>query len=358
MKRTMKSLSLLLCALVILPLFAGCAATSRSAISYEDTSISRGMFQYLCCMKKTDYLYEAYGVSSSDISASQLQDNATIWAAVDADGTSVAETLKMEVMDTMHLYLYLAQYAKDAGYTLNETQKKQVQNEFDSMVVKSFETKGNFNKQMKQYGINYDQMLAYNLLQAQAYQGEELLFGEGGSMRITESSAQKYFKNNYITASCIFINTQNKKYPNGKVVVLPAEEKEAKKKLADDVFQRAQSGEDFAALCLAYSDQGVDETTAKSGYTFEKGGFVNSAAEEKAFSMTKGEVARVDTDGGVYILKREDLNQEYFTSRMDAIVKLLEDAKKLSLVTDNYDKFKHDEAFLDEVDVAALPHVV
>ena len=184
------------------------------------------------------------------------------------------------------------------------------------------------------------------------------MFGEGGKMAISDASAKKYFKDRFITVDCIFINTQNKTFPNGKVVVLPEDEKEAKKKLADDVYARLQAGEDFAALCTQYADQSLEEDAAANGYTFEKGGFLNAKAEEKAFEMAEGELARVDTDEGVYLLRRKALNMEYFANESAAIKALLKSVQKTAFITDSQDKFKLDEEFIESIDVSEIPHVV
>jgi len=343
----------------VLACFSGCSGISRkAAIRYGDQEISRGLFQYLCCMEKTSYLYELYGVDSESVQASQLEDNPAFWTAVASDGMSAGDTLKMEVLEQLQVNLFLANYAVEQGYTLGVEQKKAIQAEFDKM-VKQFQSKALFEKQMKQYGVDYDELLKYNYFQNLAWKGNDLLFGEEGTMKISEDSIQKYFNKNYITVGSIFINTKNKTYPNGKVVVLPAAEKEAKIQLAQEVFNRAKAGEDFAALSLEYSDsKTMSEKISKSGYTFEKGGFENSEAEAKAFEMAEGDVIRVEVSGGYYILKRMPLNSGYFSDVKDVISEKLTNTKKFSLLLDYMDQFKMDEDFLNQLDISVLPHVV
>lgn len=344
--------------LMLCPLFSGCAGVdTKAAVKYDGSAVSHAVFQYLCCMEKTNFLYEAYGVTSSQISSSQLEDNAAIWAAKAEDGSTVADTLKSQVLEEVKLMLYMKKVAEDAGYTLSAEQKRMVEAEFDK-IVEQYDSKKNFNLQMKNYGVNYDQMLEYNYLQTLAYQGQELLFGENGSMKITEEGAQKYYKNNYITVGCIFINTKNKTYANGKVVALPEEEKEEKLDLAKSLYDRVLAGEDFAALALEYSDQKVDEASAKEGYTFREGGFVNAEVEEKAFAMKEGEIKRVDTEGGVYILEKRALNSKTFSEESEKIIEELEEVKKFALVAEEEDRYSIDENFLNSLDIAEILHVV
>ncbi|MBR7165394.1 MAG: peptidylprolyl isomerase [Clostridia bacterium] len=357
--RFTKILSCLLALIMLSASLVSCTpASDEAVITYGDYKVSRAVFRYLCCTEKTSYLYEAYGITPNDLSSSQLQDNPQIWAAKDSEGTTVADTLKMQVLETLQTYLYFCQYAKDQGYELNREQEDMVKNEFASLIASSFDDKKEFNANMKPYGINYDQMLEYNMIQALAYQGEELLFGENGPSRITKDAAKRYFKANYITVDCIFINTANKTYPNGKVVVLPQEEKDAKIALAQDLENRLGQGEDFTALCREYADQPMEADTPEKGYTFEKGGFMNAEAEEKAFAMAEGELARVDVEGGTYLIRRRALDQDVFEDQSNAVIALLKSAKKTALIADAQKDFKLDEAFLDELDIATLPHLV
>ena len=357
-KMRMTLTALLLVAATLFSLFAtGCAAGGKKAISYKDEVISTAVFQYLCSQKKTDYLYEAYGVDKSAMSSSQLQDNPTIWRATSADGATVGDTLKSEVLDEAKLFLYMSNYAKSKGYTLGPDEKNLVKREFDKL-VSNYGDKKTFNREMKKYGVGYDEMLEYNYLQTLAYQGINLLFGENGTQRVSEENLEKYYKANYATAACIFINTKNKTYSNGKVVGMPEEERKEKLALADDLYEKIQAGEDFAELALKHSDQAIDEASAKKGYTFAKGGFVNAQAEEKVWTMKNGEFARVDTDGGVYLLYRKPLNTDAYERVKETIRAQLEEVKKYALVSEVEKEFKINEDFLNELNIQEIPHVV
>ena len=359
MKRMKKTLALILVLCTLLACLSSCTrASEKDAVRYGDYAVSRAIFEYLCCLEKTNYLYEAYGVTSDQITSSELQDNPQIWIAQSADGVTVGDALKMQVLEKVQLYLYLCQYAKDEGRELNEEQIKAVSADFAALVKRNFTDKKTFNKSMEPYGINYDQMLQYKLIESLAVLCEDLLFGEKGAMRISEDSAKKYFNANFMTLECIFINTKNKTFPNGKVVALPAEEKAEKEALADEVFAKLEAGEDFATLCGEHSDQVVTEDIAKNGYTFEKGSFFASEVEEKALELGKGTLGRVETENGVYLFRQKTLNASHFEESKDEIITLLENAKKASLVADAQGKFKLDDDFLESINVADLNHVV
>lgn len=349
------------CLLALCTLFAlvSCSrASEKAAVTYKDYSVSRAIVQYLCCLEKTSFLYEAYGLTSDQLSSGELQDNAQIWIATDADGVTVGDTLKMTVLEKIQLSLYFCQYAKEQGRELTEEQIKTVENEFASLVKRNFTDKKAFNKQMESYGINYDQMLEYKKIEALAYLCEEFLFGKDGPMRISDDNAKKYFNDKYLTLDCIFINTKNKTFPNGKTVILPEEEKTEKIALAGDLYNRLQNGEDFATLCLEYSDQNVSEELAKSGYTFEVGTFFSPEVEEAALEAEKGAICRVETEDGIYLFRRNSLDANAFDGKKEAILEMLKNVKKTSLLTEVADEFKMDEEFFDSIDVAELNHVV
>lgn len=359
MKKRWSSLAVFCMTVVLLvtSLFTGCSEEEEIAISYQKESVSCGLFQYLCSQKKTDYLYEAYGIDKSTLSSSQLQDNPAIWKAKSEDGQTVAEKLKEDALAELKLYMYMSNYAKSKGYSMGTNEKNYVKNEFNK-VVSSYGDKDTFNREMEQYGVDYDQLLEFNYLQTMAYQGMNLLFGENGTQRISDESLMKYYKNNYATVGCIYINTKTKTYANGKVVGMPEEEKQEKIALADQVFAKVQAGEDFVTLALEYSDQDIDEAAAKKGYTFKKGGFVNTQAEEKVWTMKTGDFARVDTENGVYILVRRPLNEAYFESIEETIRTELEEEKKQAMVSKAESAFEINEEFIKNLNIAEIPHVV
>ena len=358
MKKMRISLTALLLALVMLStsLMSGCSV-GEAAITYKGETVTCAIFQYLCSQKKTDYLYEVYELDPSSYSSSNLQDNAMIWTMADENGTTVADTLKAEVLDELMLYLYMSNYAKSKGYELGADEKKYIKSEFDK-VVANYGDKRTFNAEMKKYGVNYDQVLEFNYLQTMAYQGMSLMFGENGSHRITDQALKNYYNANYATVSLIFINTKYKTLANGKKVGLPDEEKAEKLARADEAYAKVQEGADFTALVEEYSDEKGNADTIKNGTTFLKGNFVDPTAEKKLWELKVGETARIDTEDGVYILYRRPLNESYFETAKESIRTELEDKKKTELVNEAVKQFEINEAFVKELNISELPHVV
>ncbi|MBR2634358.1 MAG: peptidylprolyl isomerase [Clostridia bacterium] len=360
MKQALKRMLCIVLTLALaLPFFAGCSSDKGTAVKYGDYKISRAMFRYMCCVEKTNFLYEAYGVDSSTVSASKLTDNPSIWAAVSGEGESLGDVLKKRVLEEVRVTLYLEQYAKENGYVLTSTLRQSVEKEFNTMLT-DFSDKKEFNQYLKRYGITYEEMIDYQCMQALAWRGAELLFGENGSMRVTEDSARKYYNANYATVESIFINTKNKTYPNGKTVALPAAEREEKEALADSLYQKLLAGENFGDLYLEHSDdQKVTEEIAQNGVTFAKGsGFASAAVEEAIFAMEVDGIRRIDDAAGVYLVARRQLNQKNFEDSKESIISILEKERKKGLVSGKEDQFSVDEDFIASLDIASINHVV
>src|SRR5699024_3789042 len=83
----------------------------------------------------------------------------------------------------------------------------------------------------------------------------------------------------------------------------PDEKKAEIKKKADEVYEKAKSGEDFAKLAKEYSqDPGSQESGGSLG-EFSKGSMVEEF-EKVAFSMKEGEISQpVETQFGYHIIK-------------------------------------------------------
>lgn len=96
-----------------------------------------------------------------------------------------------------------------------------------------------------------------------------------------------------------------------------------KKKLADDIYQKAKQGEDFAELAKQYSEGPTKEKGGDLG-TFPKSRMVKPFAD-KAFSMQAGEISEpVRTRFGWHIIKVEKVN-DAFVEPLDTVKERIRD---------------------------------
>lgn len=373
MKKPRFFLSLLLCAALCAPLFSSCSKISdKKILTYKDQSVTEAVFRYLCCTEKTQYLYEAYQTNSSATQASDLEDKAALWTMTDQNGVSVGDTLKNSVLNRLKIELYLAQAAKDAGYSITAEIRSKLRSGFNQM-GKNFESKEAFDQALQEYGVNYDLLFDYYQLQTLASKGEDLLFGEGGKMAPTDARVQKYYDEHYFTFNFIYINNVNKTYPNGKTVYMPAEEKDRKNALIEELAGKIAvlngetaapapaEGEEpeavtFESLCRAYSERFTD-STLENGLTYRIGTFPLPEIEEAVLAAEEGKFVRVDASDGVYFVARLPLDQKKLADEKDSVTEELVEISKQGLVDSVPDDFKVNESLLASVSVADLKHV-
>ena len=357
MKNIRRFTALFLCFAALAFLFSSCSSfATASFLTYRDQTVPQAIFQYLCCVEKTNYLYELYGADRSTTKASSLQDSPAIWTAADADGKTMGEHLKENVLDSLRVMVYLAQYGVDEGYTLSASDEASVKKNLDSLAA-NFNTKSEFNELIAQYGVDYDLLYEYYLLQARASIGNYMLFGDNGKMAVTDAKVREYYSSHYQTVRLILINNQSRTYPNGKTVYLPEDEKERKTALADEILEKLKAGEDYAALCRAYSDGYTDEETIASGFTFKSGDDAARLWEKSIPSDAKnGEWMKIETEGGIFLIAKAALDQTKLDAEKDSISDELENELKKELADSVSSEMNVDREYLDSVSVADLVH--
>ncbi len=392
MKHFRSLFAAILAAALLLTALSSCSSfSSKKIVEYKDQSATEAVFRYLCCLEKTQFLYEAYKTDSSKTSASSLQDNAALWTMKDENGVTVGDTLKEQVLNRLKILLYLAQAASDAGYSLSASDKTKIKGELDSL-ASNFDTKKEFNKVLAEYGVNYDLLYEYYLLQGLASIGKYMLFGDGGKFAPTDARVQSYYDSHYFTFNFIYINNCNKTYPNGKTVVLTEEEKAAKNALIEELADKVAvlNGEKpaptvepvtsepatsepstseptepatrepeeitFESVCRAYSERFTEDTIA-NGMTYRMGTFPIAALEKAVLEAEEGKFVRVDVEkDGVYFVTRLPLDQTKLSTERSSVETELEEIDEQGLTDSAAADFDVDEDVFASVVVADLKH--
>jgi foldase protein PrsA len=144
-----------------------------------------------------------------------------------------------------------------------------------------------YKKMYEEYSLAY-----FNYKATQPYQ-----------MGVSEDEIKKEFDSNKeqyekVTVKHVLIGTQD---PNTQQN-LPEDKVAEKKKLAEEVLEKAKAGADFEELVSEYSeDPGAEEN--KGEYTFGKGEMVPEFEEWSFGERKEGEVDIVQTDFGFHIMK-------------------------------------------------------
>jgi len=102
----------------------------------------------------------------------------------------------------------------------------------------------------------------------------------------------------HILIATVDLQTEEKKE-------LPGDKLEEVKKKAEELFERAKNGEDFAKLVAENSE---DSGSAQRGgdYIFSEGGYMMPEFEETAFKLEPGNIDITKTDYGYHIIKLEE----------------------------------------------------
>ncbi len=198
------------------------------------------------------------------------------------------------------------QFAENYGIYLSGAEKKQIESRIE-IYANNFGGMPSFKKKLESIGITYD---FYYWLQETAFLKDRLT--DILIDPVEETDIIDYYRQNIVlystpkvTAKQIYFATvDDGGYPLSQTV------RSEKKKAAEDVLRKLQSGADFDDLMYAYSE---DDTLHEfpNGYTFTFGEMV-TAFERTAFSLQPGEMsAVVESELGYHILLVTERFTEY-----------------------------------------------
>lgn len=138
----------------------------------------------------------------------------------------------------------------------------------------------------------------------------------------TEEEMQEYFKNNYRRAKHVLIATTDA--TTGEEF---SEEKKAEAKAkAEDILNRAKSGEDFDTLVSEFSED-PGSATNPDGYVFTDNEMVIEF-QDGTDSIGMGEFTLVETSYGYHVIQRLALDEtpEYFNTEYEKVKETLASA--------------------------------
>lgn len=179
---------------------------------------------------------EMEDTASSSDSKSKSDEKQTYWDA-----------FKSQILVSMEQSEVVYQKAKEVKVTPTDKEVQEQVDTFNKTVNSNDSTK----EQAKKAGIN-DEFLKYILTRELAYSAYKEYYNK--NTKVDESTLKKEYEKNKesydtVTASHILISTQD---DSGNE--LSDKEKAAAKQKAEEVLQKAKSGEDFAELAKEYSD--------------------------------------------------------------------------------------------------------
>jgi peptidyl-prolyl cis-trans isomerase D len=168
----------------------------------------------------------------------------------------------------------------------------------------SEELKNYFQEKKQQYLIPEKRKIEYVLINP-----EELKY----KIEIAEEEIERYYEQN----KSLFLVPEERRASHI-LIKIPEDASpdmiEQAEMRAEDIYKKAQAGEDFAKLAEDYSE---DEATAKEGgdLGYFQGGRMVPEFDSKAFSMNIGEISTpVKSQFGFHIIKLVDIRNPHFKS--------------------------------------------
>ena len=239
------------------------------------------------------------------------------WQTKEIDGKKAIDVAKEQAMKVAFDNLSYIQIYEKMGNKFDSDVKKSIKEVKDS-IVKQYENNGGYEAFLKTAEITdgFVDMLCKSMY------ASDYLFNEAGKdFEATEQQINDYIKENpaitqgYRTAKHVLILTKDM---NTDTPYDDAKKAEAKQK-AEEILKRAQSGEDFDALVVAFSED-PGSVSNPDGYTFGDGEMVEEFTA-CVDSLKPGEIGFCESTFGYHIIKRLDVNMNYFKETVENSLK-------------------------------------
>ncbi len=302
-----KLISLIMIAATLAASLMSCSKDNTPAVmTYGDTVITEAMYKYYVATYKSRYTMEYNGVVASDK-----------FYTSDVGGMTGEEYMRDLIYKNVANNLVAAEKFRAAGLTLTKAQTDSVDQRLQDMINDFAEgSRKIFNGQLSEFGINADILRNILIMEKQAYAYYEYLYGDGGTVKLSDEQRDEYFKENYVRFDRIVIYSKHKYVTdeNGEILQdtsgnyqvrdLTDEEKADAAERIAAVKAGIEAGEDFAELKKKYSDSKEYDT----GLYFPKTANTDSDAAviREAFAISDGETSFLSdaNDNCVFFIKR------------------------------------------------------
>ncbi len=196
---------------------------------------------------------------------------------------------------------YLLQEAKKDGFTVDNSEINEQWNTMEENIVKSA---GNYNMPVNEFckqtfgiGLSKVKSVFKDDYTAQKYREEKI-----NGISVDEADLTAYYEE----------NKQSIDYASVRHILVSCDKdaeqavEEEKSKMAQDILNRVNSGEDFAALAEEFSE---DERSKYTGgiYQVRQNGQFVPEFEQWAFSHEQGDTGIIRSEFGFHVMKLEDI---------------------------------------------------
>ncbi len=291
------------------------AASTDTALTVNGNEISMGVARVYAYVMKSQ-VESMYGADPS------------FWAVEVEDGVSYSDYVRDLITDELTRITVLNDLASEYNVELSEEDQKNIDDYVENFLSAVDE------ETMKEFGFTaedvktaYEQNMISSLVQQAMLDKEEVT--------LTDEEKEEA---RCIKVAHILITTMNttKTDDEGNEVAMDEEELQAYKdeqlELANEVYEKAVSGEDFKALSEEYSsaNAGYDFVLDKNGMDPATGNALVDEFKEAAWALSEGDISEpVESAYGYHIIKCLSENDEEGTA---AAIENLKSTKKTTAV--------------------------
>ncbi|MDD4494938.1 MAG: peptidylprolyl isomerase [Eubacteriales bacterium] len=263
----------------------------KKVATIKDNVISGLEFRY----------YYTQQVNTALINNNVSAENAQDFLNSGSGDSTIGEALKKYTFDQTVLFELLQVKANEEGYTVDKSELEGEWKAFKESVDQVAEKNGVSKRDFARiyFGVSYNKVkdIYKDGLFSQKYLQKKM-----AEIEIDEEKLSEFYKNNYKYFDKAKVRHILIEVPDAATEA----EKTEKKQLAEDILEKVNAGEDFAAL--------VKECSADDG-SLETGGFYEVSYnqmvqefEEWVFAHESGDTGIVETDYGYHIMKHEGLS--------------------------------------------------
>ena len=246
------------------------------------------------------------------------------WDYVMADGTTMPDYIKQDVLTTVKQELLVENLAEKYGVTLTDAQRAAMDADVQGF-VEQYGSEEAFDEELAKLGLRretYERITSANYLFQNLYQ---LYLTEGSALYVSAEDLAAYAAaQGYITADHILLTTVD----TATGEALSDEAIAEKKALAEELAEKLKNytGDDLASYFAELADEYSEDPGRASnptGYTFTTGSMVQEF-EDAAYALDEGAVSDiVESRFGYHILLRlpldkaaaaDDVRDDYFTN--------------------------------------------
>lgn len=194
MKRIIKSLAFLLCAVLMLGAVCSCSSSfGAPLLSIADNDLSVNTYELMLARMKGTLAAYGYNVES-----------ASFWkTTVSSDGMTWDDYFCSAILDEATRYV-IADYLFDLnGLILTDEREQYVDSLMDAL-IKRVGSKTRLNEDLKKYGANYDVLRELYILESKIDMLKDTLYGKDGEL-IAEEDKERFAEENYVAFGQILL---------------------------------------------------------------------------------------------------------------------------------------------------------